>query len=192
MVFKEGTVPWNKGLTKVIDVRMKKISDNLKGRNINLKTNFKKGHQMNIGRKYCEERNKEIGKSLLGKPKPWNRERMLREKNPMWAGGSSFESYSPEFNNKFKRAIRNRDNHECLKCGIHQEKAWRTLDVHHINYDKKLTISENCCTLCQRCNAEVNKNRQHWTKFFQSLLAEKYKYQYGENQEIKLNLEMGV
>jgi len=38
-----------------------------------------------------------------------------------------------------------------------------------------------CCTLCNRCNSEVNWNRKHWVKFFQSLLSEKYNYKYNNN-----------
>ena len=76
-----------------------------------------------------------------------------------------------------------------MKCGKHQEKEGRSLCVHHINYDKKLSIPQNCCALCVNCNTDVNANRKHWIKFFQSLLVEKYNYQYSENQEIILNFE---
>jgi len=31
---------------------------------------------------------------------------------------------------------------------------------------------------------KTNYNREHWIKFFQSLLAERYKYEYSENQDI--------
>lgn len=106
------------------------------------------------------------------------------EKNGRWLGGKSFEPYNKDFNNKFKRAIRNRDNHMCLKCRIHQEKLNRALTVHHIDYDKNLTIPQNCCSLCVKCNSEVNANRIHWTKFFQSLLSEKYGYKYQDNKII--------
>lgn len=105
-----------------------------------------------------------------------------------WKKFVSREPYSQNWNNKFKRLIRKRDNYICLKCGKHQEKEKHSLAVHHINYDKKLTIKENCCTICRKCNIEVNKNRKHWTKFFQSLLSEKYGYQY-ENGSIALNFE---
>ena len=37
---------------------------------------------------------------------------------------------------------------------------------------------------------EVNANRLHWTKFFQSLLSEKYGYKYGNNQEVILNINI--
>jgi len=113
----------------------------------------------------------------------------LREKNPAWNNGSSFKvNYSENFGRAFKRGIRKRDNYICLKCKKHQEKENRSLAVHHINYNKELTIPENCCALCRKCHSEINFNRPHWIRFFQSLLAEKYNYQYSENQEIKLDL----
>jgi len=114
---------------------------------------------------------------------------LIGEKNPSWLGGKSFEPYGIEFNKKFKRLIRKRDNYICLKCLKHQEKENKSLCIHHIDYNKKLSIPQNCCALCHKCNIEVNKNRKHWTKFFQSLLAGKYVYEYSETGEIVLNLK---
>lgn len=114
------------------------------------------------------------------------------EKNGCWLGGKSFEPYTLDFNKKFKEFIRQRDNLSCLKCNMFQEdhiKLYkRKLICHHIDYLKENTFPENCCALCVRCNAEVNFNRPHWTKFFQSLLSERYGYKYS-NGEIILNLE---
>jgi len=107
-----------------------------------------------------------------------------------WEGFVSVNLYDKNWNCRFKRAIRKRDNYICLKCNIHQEKLSRTLNIHHINYDKKLTIPQNCCSLCNGCNSEVNKNRKHWTKFFQSLLAERYGYQYNEAGEVEFELNL--
>jgi len=118
-------------------------------------------------------------------------QRISGKNNPKWNNGSSFEPYDKNFNKKFKRLIRKRDNYICLKCGKHQEKENRTLTIHHIDYNKKLTIKENCCTLCNKCNIEVNKNRKHWIKFFQSLLKERYGYQYSEMGEIIVEVQDG-
>jgi len=115
--------------------------------------------------------------------------KILGENNPAWVDGKSFEPYDKSFNNKFKRTIRKRDNYICMKCGKHQEKEGKSLCVHHVNYDKKLTVPQNCCTLCSTCNKEVNTNREHWTRFFQSLLAKKYDYQYSETGEIILEIK---
>jgi len=106
------------------------------------------------------------------------------EKNPAWQGGISFEPYTKEFNRKFKRAIRKRDNQICMLCGVHREKLNKALFIHHINYDKELSIPQNCLCLCNSCHTKTNSNRKSWIKFFQSLLSEKYGYEYSENQEI--------
>ena len=111
----------------------------------------------------------------------------LGEKSHLWRGGLSFEPYDKNWTNKFKRAIRKRDNQICMLCGIHKEKLNRILDVHHINYNKKLSIPQNCISLCRSCHSKTNQNRQLWIKFFQLLLAEKYRYQYS-NQEIIVQL----
>lgn len=116
----------------------------------------------------------------------------IGNKNPAWLGGISYEPYTKEFNRKFKEAIRNRDNYTCLKCGIFEgdcKKLYeQKLHIHHIDYFKENTLKENCCCLCLRCNVEVNKNRISWTKFFQSLLSEKYGYKYDNKQNIILQI----
>ena len=106
-----------------------------------------------------------------------------------WKGGLSFEPYSKEFNNKFKRAIRKRDNQVCMLCGIHREKLNEALSIHHINYCKKLTIPQNCMSLCRKCHILTSSNRKYWIKFFQDLLAKRYNYQYNENSEIILEVK---
>ena len=40
-------------------------------------------------------------------------------------------------------------------CGIHREKLKRAFSIHHINYDKELTIKENCISLCIKCHSKV-------------------------------------
>lgn len=110
------------------------------------------------------------------------------EKSVWWKGGKSFEPYDKSFNNKFKRAIRRRDNQVCMLCGIHKEKLNRALDVHHIDYNKLNTFQQNCISLCISCHTKTNENRNHWTKFFQSFLTERYNYEYTQEGEIKLNI----
>ncbi len=113
----------------------------------------------------------------------------MGEQAKNWQGGLSFEPYTKEFNDKFKRRIRKRDNQICMLCGIHREKLKRTLSIHHINYDKKLSIPENSVSLCANCHAKTNGNRKQWILFFQSLLSEKYGYEYEDNLPI-INLEI--
>ncbi len=108
--------------------------------------------------------------------------------NLNWNDGSSFEPYGPEFNNKFKRAIRKRDNQVCLNCGIHREKLNKALFIHHINYDKKITVPQNCISLCNKCHTLTNFNREYCIRFFQLLLFKIYNYQYSPEGEIVLEL----
>lgn len=112
--------------------------------------------------------------------------------NPNWLGGKSFEPYTMEFNNKLRRIIRKRDNYVCVLCGKHQEKCKKSLDIHHINYDKKLSILQNCISLCTSCHMKTNFNRKHWTKFFQGILAERYGYKYSENEEVILEIKNDI
>ena len=140
----------------------------------------------NKGKKLSKESCENIRLAKLDKKNPmYGKSGIL---SPTWQGGKSFEPYDKTFNNKFRRAIRKRDNYVCLKCGKHQEKEKKALSIHHINYDKMLSILQNCCALCIGCNSEVNFNREHWIKFFQSLLSEKYGYNYSKEEEIILNV----
>lgn len=156
----------------------RKISESLKG-----KKDPKKG------KTYLEYYGEDRANEIKEKRSPL----FIGEKNPNWRGGLSFEPYSKEFQEQFKEFIRQRDNLSCIKCNLFQDdhlKMYnRKLHIHHINYNKKLTIPENCCVLCQRCNSEVNFNRAHWTKFFQSLLNARYGYQYGDTGEIQIALK---
>jgi len=148
---------------------------------------FQKGKPpWNKGKKCAEEIKQKIRenhshcKYWLGKERP----EISGQNHWNWNGGIQYDPYDKKFNNKFKRAIRKRDNYVCLKCGKHQEKEKRALTIHHIDYNKKLSIPQNCCAVCNKCNGEVNFNRKHWTGFFQSLLAEKYGYKYKSNEVI--------
>jgi len=80
--------------------------------------------------------------------------------------------------------IRKRDNQICMLCNIHREKLKTALHVHHINYDKLLSLPENCISLCCSCHMKTNNNRKHWTNFFQSLLSEKYDYIYSNSEVV--------
>ncbi len=108
-----------------------------------------------------------------------------------WEKFVSREPYDQNWTPKFRREIRKRDNQICMLCEIHREKLSEAFIIHHINQDKNLTVSQNCISLCRKCHTLIHSDKnkkEYWTKFFQSLLAEKYDYQYSENGEIILNL----
>lgn len=108
-----------------------------------------------------------------------------------WTHFTSFEPYDEKFNKIFKKNIKERDGC-CLLCNVslHDLKLLkRQIDIHHINYNKKLSVEQNCCTLCDLCHSKTVTNRKNWTKFFQSLLAERYNYKYSEDNNIILEIQ---
>lgn len=147
-----------------------------------------KGHICyTLGRKRTEEEKRKVSEKLKGrKMSKETRNKMSLAQSgkyhPNWKGGISFRDYSPLFNPRFKRLIRKRDNQVCMLCGIHREKLNRSLDVHHVNYDKQLTIPENCISLCDICHRKTNSNKESWIIFFQSLLSKKYGYKYEDEK----------
>lgn len=111
------------------------------------------------------------------------------DQHPSWLGGLKLLPYDKKFTKWFKEEIRKRDGYECLKCGMSNEDHKRlfrnqSLQIHHINYDKELSIPENCCALCCRCNNKVNFNRNYWKKYFQSALSEIFDYKYKDGEPV--------
>lgn len=102
---------------------------------------------------------------------------MIGEGSPNWNNGSSYEPYPREFSKKFKAYIRAFDNHRCRKCGAPQQEFSKALCIHHINYDKKDNRIENCISLCNYCNLEVNIDREFWKIWFQMLREKDLKEQ---------------
>jgi len=94
----------------------------------------------------------------------WKSNSQLGDKNNMWCGGISFESYPIEFNPVLKRKIRKRDNQTCVICG----KKGRT--VHHIDYDKTNCDENNLITTCRRCHGKTNQNRDYWQSFLSNIV----------------------
>jgi len=105
-------------------------------------------------------------------------------KNYNWIDGNS--EYNQDYNETFRKFIRNRDKC-CMLCNRFIDENNRNLSVHHVDYNKKLSIKENCLCLCIRCHVLTNINRANWTKFFQSMLSERYGYNY-ENGIVVIKL----
>ena len=163
---------WNKNLTKE-DPR---VAKNVSSKN-SIACRFKRGQEPKIKNKtlievYGEEKAKRIIKQIQESKRKNGTEPKL-EKNPRWLNGISFEPYSPEFNKDLKIKIRERDNFTCKECNkteldlMSENKYNRTLRVHHIDYDKKNNSPTNLISLCQWCHPKTNKDRAHWTKYFQ-------------------------
>ncbi len=90
-----------------------------------------------------------------------------------WQGGISFEPYAPEFNKPLKQFVLERDNYTC-QCPDCEEKSI-ILQVHHIDYDKKNSNSENLIVLCASCHTKTNgkKKRQYFIEFYQNIMMGK-------------------
>lgn len=163
--YRERTIKtWNKGLTKETDMRIKIAS----------------GKTQNSRRKAFKE----------GKWCGWNKDKTFREDSRIFnRGGKSFEPYTFDFNKRFKKKIKERDKC-CMLCNIGFEdlkELKRDICIHHINYDKLNSIPQNCITLCIKCHGLTGTHRHNWITFFQSLLKERYNYQYTQNQKIILD-----
>jgi len=193
----KGHISHNKGKTKENYEPLRKLGEAIKGRKAYwlTKRNLENNPMNNL------ETRKKSSRTQLNKFKDKDyKARFLKtnrgifekgENHPYFNNWSSLLPYDKKFNDKFKRFIRERDGC-CLLCNVSFEDLRllkRQINVHHINYDKKLSIPQNCATLCNPCHSKTNTNRPHWTKFFQSLLAERYGYKYNENKEIVLEIK---
>lgn len=84
--------------------------------------------------------------------------------------GRNFKEYPQEFNDKLKAKIRKQDDYTCQNCSMtekeHLKKYNKSLEIHHIDYNKKNCKEENLITLCQECNYKTNFNKEYWNKFY--------------------------
>lgn len=88
----------------------------------------------------------------------------LKDKNPAWLGGKSFEPYTTDWTKSLRISIRERDKYICQICGEKQDS--KAYAIHHIDYDKKNCNPDNLITLCNSCHMKTNHNRDYWIKYF--------------------------
>lgn len=115
----------------------RKTSQHLKGR-IFTKQHRERQSEAAKGRELSEETKHKLSEFRTGKS--WEdlygeekanemKERYAEiytgEGNPFWKGGTSFEPYSPEFNEELKERIRQRDGYICQLCGLSNEDSLR-------------------------------------------------------------------
>lgn len=125
-----------------------------------------------------------ISKELWKNPKYREEQvaRMLGQNNPMygfsrmkaptWRGGISKLPYSFDFNDTLKEEIRKRDDYECQLCGAKRANlngCYKSLIIHHIDYNKKNSVDDNFIALCSSCNSRANFNRDKWSFLFNML-----------------------
>jgi len=184
--FKEGSIPWNKGLKGVTKVWNKgkkcpQISEGLTGKklseehrkNIGLSQKGRKSHRKGLS--YKEEFGVEkadiikvkISNKMIGSI-PWNK---LENR----------ESYPYEFNNILKLQIRRRDSFKCQLCNIEQKELNEKLIVHHIDFNKQNNSEENLISLCRSCHGKINcANKIMWIDFFQNIQIKKLEVKNGK------------
>ncbi len=111
------------------------------------------------------------------KNREWHKENPRKgEENPNWRGGTSFENYPPEFNDRLREQTRKRDNYKCQLCGCLEIECDTLLSIHHIDYDKKNNNLKNLVSLCRGCHSKTNskEKREYYIKYFTSLLSKIY------------------
>jgi len=94
--------------------------------------------------------------------------------NPSWKGGVSKEPYSQDWNNNLKESIKKRDGYKCMN-----PDCWGkddVLNIHHINYNKKICKPENLITVCRSCNGRANKDREWHENWYKAILYNRYGY----------------
>ena len=106
------------------------------------------------GHRHSDETKKKISIARKGKAS------FIGRHHPNWKGGISFEPYSIDWTETLKRSVRERDKYICQLCNQYGN------NVHHIDYDKQNCNPNNLITLCKKCNAKVNYNRNTWIKYF--------------------------
>jgi len=152
----KGQIPWNKGKTNVYSKEtINKIKEKLKGHipwNKGLKTGLVPKSAFKKGIHYSSKTEFKKGHGL-------------KEKNPNWKGGKSFEPYTIDWTRSLKISIRERDKYTCQICG--EKQGDKTHDVHHKDYDKKNCNPDNLITLCIKCHRKTNHNRKYWNKWFE-------------------------
>jgi len=145
-----------KGRVKSENTRQK-LSEALKGKQLSVETKQKisSAHRGMKMLPFSIEHRRKIGEAKRGR------------NHPSWNGGSSFEPYSTDWTETLKESIRERDLYTCQVCGVVQADFDRAFDVHHIDYNKKNCNADNLITLCHKCHANTNFNRDSWTGYLQ-------------------------
>ncbi|MFA5153517.1 MAG: NUMOD3 domain-containing DNA-binding protein [Clostridia bacterium] len=175
---------------KWTDSMKKSLSKKMKGRgHKQSKETIEKIRKSHLGIKFDDKRKEIISKACIGRI-PWNKGKKniyseetilkLREagklrvgpNSPTWKGGISALPYGFDFNNKLKRKIRKRDNFRCQYPGCRIKN--RSLDVHHIDYNKFNNNEMNLIALCKKHHIQSNFNRRFWESFYIDVIILKY------------------
>lgn len=160
--FVKGMTPWNKGLTKDEDDRLKlageKISKSKSGVSVKHEGQFQKGFEPhNKGIKGYQNNGtfKKGHKGLVG------------EENPRWNGGpKKIQEFRRTFEYKeWRKNVFEKDNYTCQLCG---KRGGKLIADHHpypfALYPDKMYEVENGRSLCVKCNYVQTYIIKNWKK----------------------------
>jgi len=109
----------------------------------------------------------------IGRKRPDQTKRMLGKNNPNWKGGCDPLPYSRDFTLKLREQIKERDNYERQNCGMTDEEHIllysKSIEVHHIDYNKFHNTENNLITLCKQDNMRANHNREYWQNHYENI-----------------------
>lgn len=94
--------------------------------------------------------------------------------NPNWKGGISKDPYPFEFDEELRESIYDRDDHTCQGCGVPQAECLRSLNLHHIDYNKSNMVETDLISLCDKCHGKTSYNREYWQSHFEEMIAKIY------------------
>ena len=174
-----GRIPWNKGLTKEMDERVRKYAESGRKTRKIKEWGFKKGYtpwnkglpselQPSYGRPVSKETRIKNGfahkKENLSPEqyrKMLERNRIIGKgnrgkNNPAWRGGVSKLPYPFNFDKELRELIRKRDDYKCQECGCPQIENGENLSVHHIDKDKNNVSPDNLVSLCKSCHGKIH------------------------------------
>ena len=127
--------------------------------------------QLKKGKLCCSERPQSCS-NIREKNSEKNQISQAGERNAMWRGGISFGEYHKDFSESIKRFIKKRDNYKCMNLDC--SKKFKTLHVHHIDYDKKNTCEKNLITVCVSCHGKTMINREYWKMYYGNIIRNIY------------------
>jgi len=114
---------------------------------------------------YCK---KHYPHPFKNKKRPKHSKIMTGKNNPSFVHGNGRLPYPMGFNKKLKSIILKRDNFVCQKCNQ------KGNTVHHIDYNPQNIKKSNLITVCDRCNKQVNFNRDYWYAYFKYIMECRY------------------
>jgi hypothetical protein len=166
----KGRIPWNKGLTGIMDGKKNpmygtKISPQQRRKMVaGMKRKYPRG--VNYGKKHSPEVIKKIKAA---------RARQTGDKHPNWKGGISrkYDRYKgTEEWIAWRKEVYERDDYTCRKCSYKSglDKPWQKLEPHHIigvsdlikhKMVQHIFNPDNGVTFCYRCHRRITGKQNY-------------------------------